>query len=122
MNEETPRNRKVVTGYGDGGFRIAGERVEGSVLVFPERFCVWDVVRLPDVTSESLAEVIAVSMQIDILLLGCGDALPIIGDPVRVALKEHAIVIDVMSTGAACRTFNILLSEGRAVAAALIAV
>ena len=122
MSEDGPRNRKVVTGYGDGGFRIAGERVEGSLIVFPERFVPWSVTQLGELTASNLGEVIAVAREVDILLLGCGDVPPIVGKVIRADLKRHGIVIDAMSTGAACRTFNILLGEGRAVAAALIAV
>lgn len=122
MSEDAPRSRKVVSGYGDGGFRIAGERVEGSVILFPERFLAWDVNRLSDLTPENLGDIIASANEVDILLLGCGDVPPLIGQGLRDAMKAHNIVIDAMGTGAACRTFNILLGEGRAVAAALIAV
>jgi uncharacterized protein len=122
MSEDAPRGRKVVSGYGDGGFRIAGERVDGSVILFPERFFRWDVSRLPDLKPEDFNDIIASANEVDILLLGCGDVPPIINQDLRDVLKAHNIVIDAMGTGAACRTFNILLSESRAVAAALIAV
>ncbi|MGY8997387.1 MAG: Mth938-like domain-containing protein [Alphaproteobacteria bacterium] len=122
MSEDAPRGRKVVSGYGDGGFRIAGERVDGSVILFPERFLRWDVSRLPDLKPEDFNDIIASANEVDILLLGCGDVPPIINQDLRDVLKAHNIVIDAMGTGAACRTFNILLSESRAVAAALIAV
>jgi uncharacterized protein len=87
-----PRQRKVINGYGDGGFRIAGERVEGSVIVFPQRF------------------------------MGCGSGAPVFDAALRDLLREHRISVDAMDTGAACRTYNILLTESRAIAAALIAV
>ncbi len=122
MSEDAPRGRKVVSGYGDGGFRIAGERIDGSVLLFPERFLPWSVSSLADLTPGDFQEVVAAAGQIDILLLGCGDVPPIIAQDVRDALRVHNIVIDAMGTGAACRTFNILLGESRAVAAALIAI
>jgi uncharacterized protein len=122
MSEDIPRGRKVVSGYGDGGFRIAGERVDGSVILFPERFLAWDVSALSELTPDHFSDIIACANEVDILLLGCGDVPPIIGQELRDALKAHNIVIDAMGTGAACRTFNILLGESRAVAAALIAV
>ena len=122
MSEDAPRGRKVVSGYGDGGFRIAGERVDGSVILFPERFLPWVVTRLLDLQPQNFSDIIASANEVDILLLGCGDVPPIIKQDLRDALKAHNIVIDAMGTGAACRTFNILLSESRAVAAALIAV
>lgn len=116
------RPRKVVNGYGDGGFRIAGERVEGSVIVFPERFLAWPVASLASIDRASLEPVLAAADRVDILLLGCGDAVPTVPQPLRIALRERGITLDAMSTGAACRTYNILLAESRAVAAALIAV
>lgn len=116
------RPRKVVNGYGDGGFRIAGERIEGSVIVFPERFLAWPVTSLAALDRPSLDPVIAAADRVDILLLGCGDAVPIVPEALRAVLRESGITLDAMSTGAACRTYNILLTESRAVAAALIAV
>jgi uncharacterized protein len=119
---DAPRGRKVINGYGDGGFRLAGERVEGSVIVFPDRFVAWPVSGLSGVTAESLADVIAASHEVDVLLLGCGREPPLIEPGLRSILRGHGIALDAMDTGAACRTFNILLTESRAVAAALIAV
>lgn len=116
------RPRKVVNGYGDLGFRIAGERVEGSVIVFPERFVAWPVTSLAALDRASLEPVIAAADRVDILLLGCGDAVPMVPEALRAALRQSGITLDAMSTGAACRTYNILLAESRAVAAALIAV
>jgi len=117
-----PRLRKVVNGYGDGGFRIAGERVEGSVIVFPERFLSWPVDTMAALDLASLAPVVAAADKVDILLLGSGDTAPAVSSDLRAALRDLGIAVDAMSTGAACRTYNILLTESRAVAAALIAV
>ncbi len=117
-----PRQRKVISGYGDGGFRIAGDRVEGSVIVFPERYRPWPVTALAALDAAALEPVIAAASEIDILLLGCGAGPPIVAERLRALLRGHGISVDAMDTGAACRTFNILLGESRAVAAALIAV
>jgi len=122
MSEEAARPRKVVTAYGDGGFRIAGDRVEGSVIVFPEFFLPWAVARKSEVGPASFSDVMENAHQVDILLLGCGKAPPLVSEHIRNALRPHGVIVDAMETGAACRTFNILLAEGRAVAAALIAI
>lgn len=116
------RQRKVVNGYGDGGFRISGDRIEGSVIVFPERFVAWPVASAAAIDAAALAPLIEAAGQIDILLLGCGDGPPVFDPALRGLLREHGIALDAMDTGAACRTYNILLTESRAVAAALIAV
>ena len=76
------------------------------------------------VTSESLAEVTAAGRagEVEILLLGCGPRMAPVPRPLRETLRAAGIVIEAMDTGAACRTYNVLMSEGRRVAAALIAV
>ncbi len=114
--------RNVITGYGNGGFRIGDRRREGSLIVFPDAVLAWPVAGMPDVTPEALAEVVARSLRVDILLLGCGDASEVPARDVRDFLRPHGIVVDAMTTGAACRTYNILMAEDRLVAAALVAV
>ena len=116
------RSRKVINGYGDGGFRIAGERVEGSIIVFPERFLPWPVTDARSLRAEDLQPLIEAAGDIDILLLGCGVGPPAFDPALRELLRSHRVVVDAMDTGAACRTYNILLTESRAVAAALIAI
>lgn len=114
--------RNVITSYGDGGFRIGDRRHEGSLIVFPDAVVAWPVAGMPDVTPAALAEVVARSARVDILLLGCGEASDIPAREVREFLRPHGIVVDAMTTGAACRTYNILMAEERLVAAALVAV
>lgn len=113
--------RQVIQAHREGGFTIAGVRHDGSVLVLPERTMPWPVTELSAVTMESLEPITAVAESVDILLLGAGARF---GQPpmeLRQALRAHGIVTEAMDTGAACRTFNVLLAEDRRVAAALIA-
>ena len=117
-----PGGRKVIDGYGDGGFRIAGARFEGSVIVFAERVLAWPAAAWKEIDAASLQSVVAAAARIDILLLGCGRDTRPLDAGLRARLRAHGIAVDAMSTGAACRTFNVLLAENRAVAAALIAV
>ncbi|MDE0044634.1 MAG: Mth938-like domain-containing protein [bacterium] len=115
-------SRNVITSYGNGGFRIGEHRHEGSLIVFPDAVMAWPVAGMPDVTPAVLAEVVARSARVDILLLGCGEASEVPPREVREFLRPHGIVVDAMTTGAACRTYNILMAEERLVAAALMAV
>ena len=114
-----PKGRKIITGYGGGGFKINHEFVAGSLIVFPESVLSWDAA--PPFTLAHFTPVLE-SSGIELLLLGTGEGnLPL--DPaIRAALKAKGIATDVMNTGAACRTYNVLLSEERRVAAAVIAV
>ncbi len=114
--------RQIIGGYGGGGFRIAGLRYRGSVLVFPERTLRWPVSEAEALVPEDFAEVRAATEEIDVLLLGCGARPAPLPGPLRADLRSAGIVVEVMDTGAACRTFHVLLAEARRVAAALIAV
>ena len=92
------------------------------MLVFPERSLTWEVTGLSELTLQSLIPVIEASDQTDILVLGCGAAFTDEPTGLRGDLRQHGIVLEWMDTGAACRTYNVLLAEDRRLAAALIAV
>ena len=114
--------RNLIEAYGDGGFTIAGEKINGSLLVFATRVVAWTANRPEDITFESLAEVFKEDSAVELLLVGCG--LKQVSPPadLRHGLSAAGVVADFMNTGAACRTFNVLLAEDRRVVAALIAV
>jgi uncharacterized protein len=113
-------DRQVIESYGRTGFRVSGVAHEGAVLVFPEATQPWagaaDIARL---TRDSFAAVLAHG-EVEILLVGCGPRMALFPAAVRAALREAGIVVDTMDTGAACRTYNVLLAEDRRVAAALL--
>jgi uncharacterized protein len=117
-----PTGRQIIQSYGDGGFRISGTRHEGSVLIFPVQTLLWPVVEVEAMTEEALAAVALAEPKVEILLLGTGARLRTIPAALRRSLRGLGVAVDVMDTGAACRTYNVLLAEERRVAAALIAV
>lgn len=115
---------QVVERYGAGTFQISGQTCNQSVLVFPERTVGWDIASFDDVDAASLEPVMAGAAEaggIELLLLGCGARMQLVNQALRAPLRAAGIVIEPMDTGAAARTFNLLLSEDRRVAAALIA-
>jgi uncharacterized protein len=117
-----PPPRKLVDGYGAGGFKIAGERIAGSILISSTQARAWDVARPQDATVDALGPLLAVEPELEILLFGTGDRMGPPMPELRAALKARGIALEIMATGAACRTYNVLVAEGRRVAAALIAV
>lgn len=117
-----PEGRQVILSYGGGGFRIAGASHIGSVLVLPGRTRAWPVTAMAELMVETLAPLWEEGAAVEVLLIGTGPRTVLLPPPLRAALKERGIVADVMATGAACRTFNVLLAEDRRVAAALMAV
>ncbi len=116
-----PKDRQVVESYGDLQFKVSGVQFQSSVLVFPDHSEAWAVAEFEALSIESLAPVIEAG-NIEVLLLGCGPQLKMPPPDLRSALREKGVAVEPMDTGAACRTYNVLLAEGRGVAAALIAV
>jgi len=118
-----PKGRQLVQGYGDNGFRVSGTRYEGSVWILPEQTIAWPVSAISEVTPDSLKELIALSAQhVRILLIGTGKSMLPMPMAWRTMAREADVALEAMDTGAACRTYNVLLTEERSVAAALIAV
>lgn len=115
-----PEGLQVVQGYGNGGFTIGDTRHESAVLVLPERTVSWSVTAFSEVTCESLSPLFDADAGLEILLIGCGEKMEFLLPSLRQEIRDRGPVADAMDTGAACRTFNVLLSEGRRVAAALL--
>jgi uncharacterized protein len=121
----TPLTRsdwQIINGYGNGGFTCREERHEGSILVAPEAVYPLPIQTLADLTLDALAELKTHAPAIELLLIGCGPQIAPIDAELRRTVREWGIVMEPMDTGAACRTYNVLLVEERRVAAALIAV
>jgi uncharacterized protein len=113
-----PKDRQVIESYGAGSFRVSGVMHEGAVLVLPLATHTWAAHSMAEISLTNLAPIIEAG--IEILLLGCGAKMVLLDSALRQALRAHGVVADVMDTGAACRTYNILLAEDRRVAAALL--
>ena len=114
--------RAPVDSYGGGGFRFAGMSHHGSILCLPSGIHGWDVTSMADLTPGAFARVLEQAGDIEVLLIGTGVELKPLGSELRTLFREAGIKAEPMSTGAAVRTLNVLLSEDRAAAAALIAV
>lgn len=111
-----------VDAYGDGGFRLAEQRFEGSVLVTPLGLYPWMPKAVEEITPASLAPIVEALGHFDFVIIGSGETTLRLPADARRRLESQAIFPDVMATGAACRTYNLMLSENRRVAAAFIAV
>jgi len=114
--------RAQIDAYGNGGFRFADMSHRGSLLLLPSGIYGWEMEEKTPLTIEHFVRVLDDADKIEVLLVGTGSQLRPLPAALKAALKARGIASDPMGTGAAVRTYNIMLAEQRAVAAALIAV
>lgn len=114
--------RAQIDAYGNGGFRFADMSHRGSILCLPSGVHGWDVVEDQPLTVDLFQRVLAETKDIEFLLVGTGLSIRPLPADLKSVLRAANISSDPMSTGAAVRTYNVMLAESRAVAAALIAV
>lgn len=113
--------QQVIQSYAGGRFRISGNLYPHHVIVFTDQTCAWDAPDDADALEVHHFDPFLPRLDsLDIILLGTGKAIKFPPAALKKALKERGIVLDVMDTGAACRTYNVLMAEGRRIACALI--
>jgi uncharacterized protein len=115
LTEITYGSAQPIEGYGPGFFRVGGHVLRGATLITPWGAGPWDGL-------EDTATPLALAGRIDVLFLGMGQDIAHAPKAFRTALEAADIGVEVMNTPAACRTYNVLLSEGRRIAAALLPV
>jgi len=116
------RQPPSVDAWGGGGFRVSGDWRPGSLLILDDVACPWTAAALATLTMDDFADVLANRGAVEFVLLGTGLTQGLPPRAVRDGLKAAGIGLEFMSTEAAARTYNVVASEGRRVAAALIAV
>lgn len=124
MSQSKPHfpERVPIDAYGDGGFKFADGGHRGSLLVLPSGIYAWAPKTFEEATPESFSQALEEAGQFDFLLFGTGEQRLIPPTEVSKAFLDAGVGLELMDTGAACRTYNVLLGEARAVAAALLAV
>jgi uncharacterized protein len=115
LNEITYTDARPIDGYGPGFFRIGGMAHEGNVAVLPSGVTGWS-------GYDDTATLVAAAGDLDVLFVGTGAEIAHVPAAFRSALEDAGLGVESMSSPAACRTYNVLLSEGRRVGVALIAV
>ena len=124
MTERSARypGRAPIDAYGNGGFRFAGMSHRGSILCLPSGIYAWPVATADELDAVAFAPVFAEKAELGLLLLGTGRRQVMPSIELRRAFMGVNIALEAMDTGAAARTYNVLLAEGRPLGAALIAV
>jgi len=115
LNEIRYDGLKPVDGYGPGFFRIGGEVWEGPVVVLPSGVAGWGGYGDP-------GTIIAAAGAVDVVFVGTGADVAHVPADFRAAVEAAGIGVEAMASPAACRTYNVLLSEGRRIALALLPV
>lgn len=115
LSEVVYDGAKPIEGYGPGFFRIDGRVIEGPALILPSGAGGWGGL-------EAIDPLLAATGDIDVLFLGTGTEIAHAPVSLRLALERANIGLEVMATPPACRAYNVVLSEGRRVGAALLPV
>lgn len=116
-------DQQYIQAYGEGRFRISGAVYEHAVIVMPSATVEWAVKSgVSGLTLDDFKHLIDQADELDVVFLGSGAMAERPSPEVRRMLKDKGLNIECMDTGAACRTYNVLMAEGRRVGAALLAV
>lgn len=115
LNEVVYTDAKPVDGYGPGFFRIGGDVYEGALVVLPTGIAPWGGYGDPKTLLDAIGD-------LDVIFIGTGADIAHIPADLRATLEDAGLGVEVMSSPTACRTYNVLLSEGRRVGLALLPV
>ncbi len=117
----TPRiaeGAKLIDGYGDGGFRVQNVRYEQTIFVMPDQLQLREEKAFAELAPEAFQQ-LSELFSVEIMLIGTGAKQQFLANEQAHMAQQLPFSIDCMETGAACRTYNVLLAEGRQVAALL---
>lgn len=114
--------RHALEAVGEGGFRFADMSHRGSLLILPSGFHAWPIKTINDLQPSSFHPLFAEANDIDFVLIGTGEKIIRLAEPLLWRFREFSFQFDVMASLAAARTYNVLVAEKRRVAAALIAI
>ncbi|NVJ70273.1 MAG: hypothetical protein HWE08_07970 [Alphaproteobacteria bacterium] len=122
MEQQADDDLLLIEAYGGGGFRLMERRVEGGVIVLPTGFYPLDAETVSDLGPGHFSKLLNADNRPEIVLVGTGEKMQLLPAAVRQFLEAEGIGYDIMDTGAAARTYNVLLMEHRRVACLLLPV
>lgn len=113
---------QIIQSYAGGAFRVSGAVHESAVIVRAEQTAPWGARDFNSLTEADFQTIIEMKADIDVVLMGTGAQMQFLPPALKKPLREQGLHIEMMDTGAACRTFNVLMAEGRRVVALLLPV
>ena len=112
---------KIIQSYAGERFRISGEIFEHAVLVTQNSVKIWDAAApVKELSAADFDPLIAMCDEFDVVLMGTGERMSFLEPALKRELKERGLHVEVMDSGAASRTYNVLMAEGRRVVAAML--
>lgn len=112
---------QIIQSYAGGVLKISGESYDQAIIVSPDQVLPWhEKTEAADLTLDDFKHIAETMPEAQIVLLGTGKTLQMLSPELRLELKDLPFTVDMMDTGAACRTYNVLMAEGRRVVAALL--
>ena len=112
----------IVERYGAGSFIVSGKEKTNSLILHEEGMSDWSVNAFDELNEDAMAALCEQAKNMDILLIGAGEKQEFLLPKLREMGRQYSLSIDCMDTGAACRTYNVLVGEGRRVMAAIIVI
>ena len=121
ISPEIPANKNYIDDYGNGSFIICGQSYGVALIVSPSDILPWPIIDINVISENDIKFILSKIPTIEFLLIGSGANIPMIPkEAVSFLLQSGGVNIDIMETGAACRTYNVMMSEDRLVGVALI--
>ena len=119
LNLDTPHGQLFIRSVDAEGIRIEDETYTGTIIISGDQVLPdWQVDKFEEIDEATLQVIF--EMQPELVLIGCGTKQTFLPPAIQVLFLQRSIGIEVMTTDAACRTFNVLVAEGRQVVAALL--
>jgi uncharacterized protein len=115
---DNPQGEFVFSNYGEGFLTVNDEQHESSLIIFPDHVEAWQVAGIDQLSADDFE--IFTGRKPDVVILGTGATQKFPGVDLRRELVRRNIQLDIMDTPAACRTYNLLVSEDRNVGAAIL--
>ncbi|UTW54223.1 Mth938-like domain-containing protein [Kordiimonas sp. SCSIO 12610] len=122
IEQQSSEELLLVDGYGGGGFRLMGRRFEGGIILLPSGVYPINATSLDLLEEADFERAFHADEKPELILIGTGSSMQLLPKKIKDHLSENSLGFDIMDTGAAARTYNVLMMENRRVAALLLPV
>jgi uncharacterized protein len=122
IEQQSSEELLLVDGYGGGGFRLMGRKFDGGVILLPSGVYPIDAKSIETLSENDFARAFNADEKPELILIGTGQSMQLLPKHIKEHLNNKGLGFDIMDTGAAARTYNVLMMENRRVSALLLPV